>query len=262
MVLQGRLLVRLFEFGVRRVLRHAEQLVEIFAETLLQLQLRLAQCLRDGGVVGLDRLRLFVVGDGLLEHLELQLGRAATKQGLDVAVADGESRVAVIDAALEVRGLELGGGPVRVERQVKIVVVRVELDRRRVRLDRLVVSSGLESFVALRLGRLDLFELEAHLARSRVVWVKPKRLRKMLQRLINLPRAVERLAAHADQIRIVLVLAHPPRRFRENEAGALLRSRAKHRLHLQASDRDRSWAPRRERREEVHRLLGGVLPFV
>ena len=74
--------------------------------------------------------------------------------------------------------------------------------------------AGAEGLVAGALEPLELLNLVAHLARARVVGVELERLAKVLERVLELADAVERLAAHAQQRRLLRAagLAHPPRR--------------------------------------------------
>ena len=74
--------------------------------------------------------------------------------------------------------------------------------------------AGAEGLVAGALEPLELLNLVAHLARARVVGVELERLAEVLERILELADAVERLAAHAQQRRLLRAagLAHPPRR--------------------------------------------------
>mmetsp|Transcript_22608 Transcript_22608/g.72888 ORF Transcript_22608/g.72888 Transcript_22608/m.72888 type:complete len:517 (+) Transcript_22608:516-2066(+) len=246
--------VPLLDLALGRVLADADHLVQVLAQALLELELGLPQRLRDAAVVGLELLRLLIVGNRLVVLLQLESAGGAPQHRLEVPPVDAESRVAVSDGARVVALFELCGRAVGVEGEVEVEQVRVELDRLRVEADRLVVPARAEGAVAPRLERLELLDLQPHLPRGRVVRVEPQRLGAVLERLLQLPRRVQRLAAHGEQVRLLAVRAEPAGRLGEDLRRALLRPRLEHSLHLQASHADRARALVRQGRESHRRL--------
>ena len=120
-------LIGLLDVLLGGLLGHLEDFVVVLALRLLQLQLRLLQLLPQPRRLRVDRLHPLQVTHRLLILLQLQVQLRPLQDRLHVVFVEVDSVGEVGESELELAEFELGGGSVKEDRTVVLVVQGVKL---------------------------------------------------------------------------------------------------------------------------------------